>query len=356
MKLKEIRLRPFRIPLATELRWGEGKRLPALEHVLVEVHLEGGYVGRAEAALRPTIYGETPESLRGAVRWLEPLLQETDLEAPAQVRRTLDRLPFNYGAKAALETALWDARAAARGKRLADLLPHERERVRVSFIVGQGDVDVTLQSAAFAYERGVRVFKLKADGSDGDVARIRALREAFPDAEVYVDANETLPLKAAARVLERWRGLGVTMVEEPLPVEFVRERQALRAAGVLPLIADDAIFTLRDLWRELELDTFDIANVKPARTGFCWSIGQLERSRVHGKEAMIGSQAMSSFGAARAALLAFHPAVTRPSELAFHLLAEGGFAPFPKLRDGWLYREDLLEVAFDPRAFERYAL
>jgi muconate cycloisomerase len=355
VKLRELRLRPFRIPLAAELRWGAGKRMAALEHVLVEVTLAGGHVGRGEVAVRPTIYGETLASVRGALAWLEPHLREADLTDPQAVQTLLDRLPCNLAAKAGLEMALFEARAAALGQNPLDLLPADQERVRVSFIVGQGDVAATLASARFAHERGVRVFKLKTTGQAAeDEARIRALTGAFPDAEVYVDANETLTPGAAPAVLERWRELGVTMVEEPLPVEHLRARAGLRRRGTLPLIADDSAFTARDLERELEQDTFDVLNVKPARSGFTASLGLLDRVRTAGKAAMIGSQATSSFGAARAAALAFHAAVTRPSELAFHLLAAGSFAPFPPLREGWLYRKDL-ELGFSESAFARWA-
>ncbi len=357
MKLENIRLRRFRLPLAGELRWGEGKSLAALEHLLVEVRLGGGYVGRGEAAVRPTIYGETAASIESAIGWLEPLLRRIDLEPPSLVRKTLDRLPFNFAARAALEMAIWEARAAALGRPLAEMLPHARERARVSFIVGQGSVAETLARAAFAYERGVRVFKLKTGGGGGeDEERITALADEFPDAEVYVDANETLEPRRALKTLAGWRGLGVTMVEEPLPVQLIEERRRLRASGVLPLIADDSVFSLRDAERELELDTFDVINVKPARSGFCWSIGMLERARVRDKGAMIGSQAMSSYGAARAALLAFHPAVDRPSELSFHLLAGRGFADFPPIKDGWIYRDEIAAVEFDGAAFARYEL
>jgi len=355
VKLDTIRLRRFRLPLAGELRWGEGKSLASLEHVLVEVSVEGGYLGRGEAAVRPTIYGESLASIESAVAWLEPLLRQTDVGAAAQVRKTLDRLPCNFAAKAALEMALWEARAKVLGRPLAEMLPHGQDRVRVSFIVGQGSVTDTLRMAGFAYERGVRVFKLKTGGrTGGDEERIAALKKEFPDAEVYVDANETLSPKRALDTLVRWRDLGVTMVEEPLPVQRIEDRRRLRASGVLPLIADDSVFTLRDAERELELNTFDIINVKPARSGFCWSMGMLERSRMRGKEGMIGSQAMSSYGTARAALLAFHPAVKRPSELAFHLLSGGGFAEFPTIKDGWLYRDEVAAVEFDERAFARY--
>jgi len=354
VKLRELRLRPFRIPLAAELRWGAGKRMDALEHALVEVTLADGALGRGEVAVRPTIYGETLDSVRGALEWLKPRLQTADLSDPEAVREVLERLPCNHAARAGLEMALFEARAAALGRDPLDLLPAERERVRVSFIVGQGNVETTLAAARFAHDRGVRVFKLKTAGRAGeDEARIRALVEAFPDAEVYVDANETLDAGTAAEVLERWRALGVTMVEEPLPVERIRARAALRRRAVLPLIADDSAFTLRELERELELDTFDILNVKPARSGFSAGLAMLDRVQSAGRVAMIGSQAMSSFGAARAAAMAFHRAADRPSELAFHLLAAGAFAPFPPLREGWLYRKDL-ELGFSEKAFGRW--
>ena len=355
MKLRKLWLRPFRIPLAGELRWGAGKQMTALEHGLIEAVLEDGSVGRGEVALRPTIYGETLRSAAGALEWLEPQLGTVDLEEPEAVTRVLDRLPCNLATKAALEMALWEARAAARRVDPLDLLPKARERVRVSFIVGQGDVETTLQSAGYAYDRGVRVFKLKTAGLADDEPRIRALVTAFPDAEIYVDANETLDPETAPETLARWRELGVTMVEEPLPIEMVRARSALSRQGFLPLIADDSAFTPRDLERELDLDSFDILNVKPARSGFAPSLKMLDRAQAAGKEAMIGSQAMSSFGAARAAAVAFHAAVTRPSELAFHLLAAGSFAPFPPLHDGWLERGEL-EFGFSESAFVRWAL
>jgi L-alanine-DL-glutamate epimerase-like enolase superfamily enzyme len=357
MKIKDIRLRAFSIPLRGELRWGREKSLSSLDHLLVEVTLEGGHVGRGEIAVRPQIYGETIASVKGALEWLRGRLNQLGAGEPHLVRRALEALPYNYAAKAGVEMALWEARVAAQGKTLAEVLPPGSERVRVSFIVGQGDVASTLERARFAYERGVRVFKLKTSGrTEEDEERIRALYAAFPDAEVYVDANETLGPDRAQEILTRWRELGVTMVEEPLPVQRVADRRRLRSAGVLPLIADDSVFSLRDTERELELGTFDIINVKPARSGFGWSMEMLEHAREHGRGAMIGSQAMSSYGAARAALLAFHPAVDRPSELAFHLLADGGFAEFPPIEEGWLRREQVAQVEFDERLFSRYEL
>ncbi|MEZ4612911.1 MAG: hypothetical protein R2838_22155 [Caldilineaceae bacterium] len=66
-------------------------------------------------------------------------------------------------------------------------------------------------------------------------------------------------------------------------------RVALRGA-VLPVIADDSCFTVLDLRRELALDTFDILNIKTARTNtpnpprcWTWRGGQGHHGRLPGE-------------------------------------------------------------------------
>jgi len=229
--------------------------------------------------------------------------------------------------------------------------------VRVSYILGIADEAEMLADARAVYQAGVRVLKVKV-GRDlqGDLARIAALKEHFPDVELYADANETLSPAEAEMYLRKWAEAGLRYVEEPLPVAEVLARKGLRKAAILPLIADDSAFTLRDLWREAQLDTYDILNLKPARTGYTQTLKMLALNRAEGKKAMVGSQALSSFGAYHSALMAFQEGVSEPCELAFHLKAEGGFCNFPALREGWLYWEDLTQCRFDPDAFELHEL
>ncbi len=352
-----ITLRPFRLPLRGALRWGRASEMRAMEHLLLEVTLSDGSLGRAEIPPRPTIYGETPETVRAAIAYLEPRLVGVEIEDTAALQQALAALPNHHTARGGLDIALWEARAMARGVRLVDLLPPAKARVRVSYILGIAPLEEMLADARRAYGAGVRVFKVKVGRDlEQDLNRLHRLREAFPDVELYADANETLTPENAARYLEAWAAAGLRYVEEPLPVERVTARRALRRRGILPLIADDACFTLRDLERELELDTFDVLNIKPARTGFTTSLAMLARARAANKRVMVGSQACSSFGAYHAALVAFQAGVDEPSELAFHLKAEGAFLEFPPFREGWLYWTDLEGARFDPEAFARYAV
>ncbi len=307
------------------LSWGQGSELRRLEHVLVNVHASGGandVTGTAEAPVRPTIYGETVASVREIVAWLESRLTGLSLDDEAGLWDALHSVANNHTARGALDIAVHDARAKASGQTLFEAWRGSSETVRVSFILGIADIDVMLEEARRVFEQGVSVFKVKV-GRDkrSDERIIRALRDEFVGEEVilYADANEGLSPDTAARDLERLAALGVAYVEEPLPVELVEERASLRATQILPMIADDSCFTLRDLHRELALDTFDILNIKPARTGFSESAKMLALARDAGKSVMVGSQASSGLGTRHCALFASSVGVNYPSELSFPL-------------------------------------
>jgi L-alanine-DL-glutamate epimerase-like enolase superfamily enzyme len=153
----------------------------------------------------------------------------------------------------------------------------------------------------------------------------------------------------AAPRLAALRELGLRYCEEPLPVEQVRARAALRARGELPIIADDSAFTVRDLHRELELDTFDILNIKTPRTGYTESLAMSRQAAAAGKGIMVGSQAGSTIGTARAAIFAARPEIAHPSELSFFLKLREEITDRPlTLDDGWLSVSDALAVRVDP--------
>ena len=170
----------------------------------------------------------------------------------------------------------------------------------------------------------------------GEIATIAELIRAYADAQFYVDANETLTSVEAAAVLVRLHQLGVIHCEEALPTWQLRERRQLRRDCAMPIIADDSAFTLADLEREIAFDTFDILNIKTARTGFSASARMLDMCQDAGKEAMAGSQASSLLGCLHAALFAGHQAVTCASECSFFLKTDADLSAAPAVEDGWL--------------------
>jgi L-alanine-DL-glutamate epimerase-like enolase superfamily enzyme len=339
----------FRLPMYGELRWGSQSSLAEARHVLVTVTLSDGSRGVAEAPPRPTIYGETAATVIAIIRdELAPRLlgqpAETTWQRMAAIRN-------NHTAKGAIDMAVYDALAQSRGQSLAELLGATQERVRVSYILGIGVRDEVLAEAERVVAQGVRVLKVKVGRDwDDDIARIRDLQSIFGAAvELYADANETMLAENAAQRLAALRALGLRYCEEPLPVEQVRARAALCTRGELPIIADDSAFTLRDLHRELELGTFDILNIKTPRTGYTESLAMSRQAAAAGKGIMVGSQAGSTIGTARAAIFAARPEIAHPSELSFFLKLREEITDRPlTLDDGWLSVSDALAVRVDP--------
>lgn len=348
LSISSIETTPFRLPMRGSLRWGAHSSMDEARHVLVRVRLGNGSEGIAEAPPRPTIYGETVDSIVSIIRnELAPRVVGVPL---AQVQTRLQQVRNNHTAKGAVDIALHDAVAKSRGVSLANHLGSTQERVRVSFILGMGSQDESLAEAEEVVAQGVRVLKVKV-GRDwaGDLAQIDALRAALlTEVDLYADANECMDAADAANRLAALRERGLLYCEEPLPVEQVMQRARLRAAQVLPIIGDDSCFTLRDLQRELALDTFDILNIKTPRTGYTESLAMRSAAQAAGKGIMLGSQASAGLGTARAAIFAALPGIEHPAELSFPLKLKEDIiqSPIP-IRDGWMWLADVTDMQLD---------
>jgi L-alanine-DL-glutamate epimerase-like enolase superfamily enzyme len=351
-KIAQIDTTTFHLPMTGALSWGKASRMERVEHVLVRLTTDTGHLGYAEATPRPTIYGETPESIHAIIRHhLAPRLLGQDIAEVEAINRAMAVIANNHTAKGAIDICLYEAQAAFEGKTLLDYLNPPQRRVKVSFILGIADQETMLAEARQVYEAGVRVFKVKVGRNFADdLAVVKILQQEFAGCGVslYADANEGLRPAEAEAQLRQLADLGMLYVEEPLPVELLAERAALRAAGAIPLIADDSAFTPRDLQRELAFNTFDILNIKTARTGYTQSKHMLAAARQHGKGVMVGSQASTAVGTIRAAIFAGLAGIDHPSELSFFLKVTDDIVTRPiELKDGFLNLADLADITVD---------
>jgi L-alanine-DL-glutamate epimerase-like enolase superfamily enzyme len=104
-------------------------------------------------------------------------------------------------------------------------------------------------------------------------------------------------------------GLGVELVEQPVPGEDVEGLAWVRARVGVPVMADEAVFTLTDLDRVARLGAADHVNVKLAKCGSLrTALALLRRAEEHGLGTMVGSMMESAIGVgAIASVVAAHP-------------------------------------------------
>jgi L-alanine-DL-glutamate epimerase-like enolase superfamily enzyme len=180
-------------------------------------------------------------------------------------------------ARFAVESALFDAHARARGEPLSRLLARRApEPVERRVLIGKlGDAELFARARA-ASARGARRWKVKSDGSD--VERDGAILRELAPASVCVDFNGCLTDPDA---LAAYAHAGVSSVEEP-----TRDLLALGACA-LPWFADESLVAHE---RELVASPACAGVVlKPTVLGGfvrCLALGQ--RARDAGKHVVVG--------------------------------------------------------------------
>ena len=306
---------PLHTPFVTALR-----RTTTTDTVVVRVTDTDGIAGWGEA---PQVWQVTGESLAGATACLEemlaPVVVDSDVDDWADVLDAVQRaVARNFGAKAALDTAVRDLVARRAGLTLpaflagADVDAYPAV-LRTDVTLSAGSADDLATAAVARVDDGFSTLKMKV-GTDAatDVARVRAVRnEVGPDVTIRVDANQGWTPDEAVTVIRALEDadLGVELVEQPVRGEDVEGLAYVRGRVGLPVMADEALYSLVDLDRIIRLEAADLVNVKLAK---CGSLGialeQLRRAADAGLGTMVGSMMETAVGVGGiAAVAAAHP-------------------------------------------------
>ncbi|MGO1973465.1 MAG: mandelate racemase/muconate lactonizing enzyme family protein [Propionibacteriaceae bacterium] len=292
-------------PFVTALR-----STTTVDTVLVEIDDDAGHTGYGEA---PQVWQVTGESLPGAQACIDgPLAaQVRDRHADdlvAAVHAVRGAVHGNHGAKAAVDVALHDLAARRRGVPLAVLLGGSVRDVPTDVTLSVADADAMARAGRERRDQGFSVFKLKV-GTDAraDVDRVRAAREALgADAVIRLDANQGWNPKDAVRAIRAMEdaGLGVELVEQPVPGWDLPAMAWVRDRVDTPVLADESIFGVRDLVEVIRHGAADLINIKLAKCGGLLAARTLfEVAHEHGLGVLVGSMMETHVGVGAAASL-----------------------------------------------------
>jgi L-Ala-D/L-Glu epimerase len=116
---------------------------------------------------------------------------------------------------------------------------------------------------AAARAAGRALLKVKLGGGADDGARILAVRNAAPRAELIVDANEAWTADDLAENLAACARAGVTLVEQPLPAG--RDHALAQVTRPLPVCADESVHATSSL--AALTGKYDAVNIKLDKAG-----------------------------------------------------------------------------------------
>lgn len=273
-------------PLREAFKISRGAKTAA--NVIVVTVTDGTFTGRGEAVPYAR-YNETVPAALEAIAALNDLQDRTALA---------DRLPPG-AALNAVDCALWDYEAKRSGRPINELLGKPALKpVTTAFTLS---LDTPGAMAAKAREvKHLLLLKLKLGGA-GDAERMRAVRDARPDARLIADANEAWSPEMLAPLLREAAELRFECIEQPLPEGA---DDALRSIPhPLPICADESIHTVGDLPR---LDgLYDAINIKLDKAGgLTGALALHTAARARGLKIMVGSMVATSLAIAPALQLA----------------------------------------------------
>jgi len=214
-------------------------------------------------------------------------------------RDTLQQAMPPGAARNALDCAFWDIDAKRAFRSVAELS-------------GLGAAPPLLTAFTIAFDTPENMAELAAAnrarpslrlelGGDGDVERVRAVRQAVPTSRLIVDANESWNEARFRAFMPALVDCRVELIEQPLPAGA--DDALARLEHAIPLCADCSCRTLADLDR---LDgKYEVINIKLDKAGgLTEALALASVAKRRGVRIMVGGAIGTSLGIAPALLVA----------------------------------------------------
>ena len=246
--------------------------------VLVKIHADG-VVGCAQ--IRPISPGhfvaDTTHSVVAAIKEIYgPALIGKSIFDIEAVNEMFDaRLANNPAARAVLDIAVRDAMGKATNQPLYNLLGGLcQPRIPLEWSVSMAEETATMvaESKRAVDEFGIRVLCLKMADRRGwrhDVRNFEAVRKAVGgDVTIGVDPNTGWTLADALSAIRELGRMGLGYIEQPVARRDLKGMAEIRrAADGVPVMADEALFTIQDAYALAEARAVDAYCIKLYKLG-----------------------------------------------------------------------------------------
>ncbi|MCZ7665445.1 MAG: mandelate racemase/muconate lactonizing enzyme family protein [Thermoleophilia bacterium] len=270
MKIANIRFRPLALAFEEPYHWA-GRVDYGATNVLVEIETDEGITGYGVSTA-----GRPAESTLQALEGVVPLFagrSPFDIERLTWEARFLGS--FNHSPRfaaltlAGVEMALWDVAGKACGRPLYQLMGGAYREDVDYFAFLQGDTaDELAEDARRAVQAGFSVIYMKVGrGEPKDLENTEAVRAVIGDRKLRLDANEAWDVGTAIRMIGRLSRFEPEWVEQPTPGESLPALRQVKEAVTVPIAADQAVFSLQDVYEVCRTKAADVIVLSFHETG-----------------------------------------------------------------------------------------
>jgi len=249
-------IEPFRISLGL---------ITSLATVLVKIETEDGYVGYGEAAPLSFVTGETVDSVISAIDLMSNTLIGMDSTCIEKIHDAMNRtFRENNVAKAGIDIAIYDILAKRANTPLYKYLGGSKNSFELDKTISMEAPEKMAELALKVKSEGFDIVKVKlGETPKKDIARIKAIREAIgSDMRIRIDANQGWSKIDAIKIINAIEKYDIEVIEQPLKYWDLEGHSLVREKVMIPLMADESLFSPMDAIKIIKEKAFDSFNIK----------------------------------------------------------------------------------------------
>jgi L-Ala-D/L-Glu epimerase len=307
--IRRLTVAPLDIPMHRPFGIAGGAQQSVVEAALCTVELADGTVGHGEASPFPAFDGDTRDAAVEAMLAARAGVEGEDARAWRRIAAHVAIAASASGAaRCAIETAVLDALTRRAGLPLWAFFGGATRSLVTDVTLPITSIDEARRDAAERVAEGFTRLKVKVGGpgAAGDAARLLAIHEAAPHAELMLDGNGGLTAGAALDLLADLRARGVTPIlfEQPVPGPDLAGLLQVAREGGVPVAADESVRTAADALRVAALGAAQVVNIKLMKSGVVEALAIAAVARAAGLELMIGGMVEARLAMGMSACLA----------------------------------------------------
>lgn len=317
MKIDSLTLYHLRMPLVAPFETSFGREIER-ECVIASIRSAGltGW-GECVASSNPGYnYETTGTAIHILKDFVAPLLFGQDIKDAADFQRRVAGIRGHHLAKAGVEMALWDLFGKRDNKSLREMLGGTRDKVEVGVSVGlQESPEALVRTVTDYVKQGYARVKIKIKPGR-DVGDASAVRKAFPNLRLQVDANSAFTLESA-QALKPLDDLNLLLIEQPLFEDDIWDHRKLQEQFRTAICLDESIVSPRHARYAIEMKACRIINIKAGRVGGLSQALEIhDLCRVNEIPVWCGGMLETGIGRASNLALAGLPGFTLPGDIS----------------------------------------
>ena len=282
----EVKQTALKTPFVTALR-----RVENVEFVRVVLICENGMIGIGEAPATKAITGEDIEDILNSIESVKDRLKS---HMPREALLLLHSTCHDIGssAKAALDMALFCLLAKEKKLPLHKYLGAKKRTVlKTDVTISLNNPHAMLKDATMACEDGLDILKIKFGKDISHAIDVtKQISICLPHAMLLIDANQAWSVDGCLRYIQETKDIKLELIEQPVVAEDTKGLKVITQNSHLPIVADEAVFSLEDAKNIIESKSADMINIKLMKCGgITKAIEILEYAKQKGVKCMLGS-------------------------------------------------------------------